>query len=291
MIVKLVGGLGNQMFQYAMGRALAVKYDVPLLLDDSAFASDTLRKFELTQMAISANLANIYDLKQLGISRRNFSKLSCMANRLGLYRNKYIIKEKGFEYDKNILNVAPPVYLDGYWQSERYFSDIAELIRAEFLYISALNSQNTLKLQDIKLAGDQSVSLHVRRGDYITNPTSSIVHGVCSLEYYSLAVRYIRKRVPAPHFFIFSDDHEWVRKNLKIDDAVTYVDINSADYGLLDLNLMKQCRHHVIANSSFSWWGAWLNNSNDKVVVAPYRWFAKGHYSTRDLLPSTWIQL
>jgi hypothetical protein len=136
-----------------------------------------------------------------------------------------------------------------------------------------------------------SVSLHVRRGDYVTNTTTAQFHGTCSLAYYHAAVDYIAAQVSDPHFFVFSDDLDWVAKNLPILHLTTLVDVNGPDRGVADMSLMTACQHHIIANSSFSWWGAWLNPSTRKIVVAPKRWFNQVGHDTRDLLPESWVKL
>lgn len=135
------------------------------------------------------------------------------------------------------------------------------------------------------------MSLHVRRGDYVSDARTHATLGVCSLDYYRAAVRYIADHVEAPEFFVFSDDIAWAQANLELGHPCHYVDHNRGAESYNDMRLMSLCRHHIIANSSFSWWGAWLNPRADKVVVAPARWFAGGNRVVDDLFPPGWVRL
>jgi len=290
-IANLIGGLGNQMFQYATGRAVAHRHNVPLLLDASGFAHYDLRRYELDELSIQARLATDEELARAGVKTKAPTLLNRVGKALGLGRPASLLKEASFTYDARIEQVTSPAYLDGYWQSERYFSNIADLLRKEFTLKAPTDAANEHIAAQIREAGQRAVSLHIRRGDYVNNPQTAQYHGVCSLEYYRAAVDYIAARVSSPHFFVFSDDHAWVSENFKLDHAVTLVDVNGADRGVWDMALMKACRHHVIANSSFSWWGAWLNPHADKIVAAPQRWFSGASHDTTDLVPASWIRL
>ena len=200
-----------------------------------------------------------------------------------------IYREPHFQFDPALLELRAPVYLDGYWQSERYFSSIAVLLRQELTAKAPLDPKNEALARSIDAVN--AVSLHVRRGDYVDNPATTRFHGVCSLDYYQRAIDYISLRVEAPHLFVFSDDPQWTRANLRYAAATTFVDANPPDRGYRDMGLMARCRHHIIANSSFSWWGAWLNPSCEKIVIAPDRWFSAARNDTRDLIPPGWVRL
>ena len=297
-ITRLIGGLGNQLFQYAAGRTVSARTKTPLLLDASGFASYELRRYELDGFNIRAELASDVQLAVVGVTagekpslldRIKYRLFPQSASKPPL--QELILREAGFTYDARIEHVRAPIYLDGYWQSERYFS----AIRAQLLQELTLNSDwgggNEDMFGQILAVGTDAVSLHVRRGDYVTNAHTASYHGVCSLEYYRAALAYVAERVATPHFFIFSDDHDWVRENLQTGFPTTFVSINSADNGIYDMMLMKSCRHHIIANSSFSWWGAWLNASAEKIVVAPQQWFKEADKNTSDLIPSVWVRL
>lgn len=290
-IVKLLGGLGNQMFQYATGRAVAHRLRVELLLDVSGFAHYDLRRYELDEWAIQARVASSEELASAGVAAHPPTLLSRMGQALGFGRPLNSFKEASFAYDPGVLQVAAPAYLDGYWQSDRYFSEVADLLRRDFVLKHQPDINNQRMTVRIHEASTQAVSLHIRRGDYVSNPQTAQYHGVCSLDYYRTAANYISERVSNPHFFVFSDDLAWVSENIKLNHAMTLVNVNGADRGAWDMTLMMACRHHVIANSSFSWWGAWLNPHADKIVVAPKRWFSGASHDTSDLIPASWVRL
>lgn len=290
-LVKLIGGLGNQMFQYATGRALAQRCGVPLLLDASGFAHYDLRRYELDELSIQARPASEDELARAGVVASAPTLVNRVKRALGIQRPTNVLREASFTYDARVEAAQAPVYLDGYWQSERYFVGIADLLRKEFTLKAPADDANAEMANQIAAAGTKAVSLHIRRGDYVNNPHTAQYHGVCSLDYYRAAVDHVAARVTDPHFFVFSDDHAWVSQNFKLPYAATLVNVNGADRGVWDMALMKACRHHIIANSSFSWWGAWLNPAADKIVVAPERWFAGATHDTSDLIPSTWTRL
>jgi Glycosyl transferase family 11 len=206
------------------------------------------------------------------------------------------VQEKHFHFDPRILSLHDGVCLHGYWQSEKYFSDVADIIRREFqVKLPATGPDEKLRET---VASTDSVSVHFRRGDYAANPVSNRIHGVLPLDYYRRCVQELTKTVRAPHFFVFSDEPQWVRDHLRLSYPTTIVEhqVNGsgAHADIKDLRLMSQCKHHIIANSSFSWWGAWLSPHQNKMVFAPRQWFTKeGLASARvdDLLPDGWIAL
>lgn len=290
-ITRLIGGLGNQMFQYAAGRAVAERHGVPLLLDVSGFKDYDLRRYELNVFAIFAGIAGEEQLTAIIRPPQQQGLWGGLKKRLIGALSQSVLQEASFTYDARIEAARPPLFLDGYWQSEKYFAHLAPAMRREFTLKSGLDQANIEMLRQIKGAGSGAVSLHIRRGDYVNNPHTAQYHGVCSLDYYRAAVQRMSQRVASPHFFVFSDDHAWVQTNLDLPHATTLVQVNDAEHGMFDMELMKSCGHHIIANSSFSWWGAWLNPSPDKVVIAPLQWFREPSNDTRDLLPPAWIRL
>jgi hypothetical protein len=292
-IVRLIGGLGNQMFQYATGRALAVRSGAVLKLDVSGFATYPKRHFELNAFPIHAAAARQIDLDAFPVlGDGNGGNWRARADRfLRRYvraRPSGIYRERHFHFDASVHQLKPPVYLDGYWQSEKYFGDCAELLRRELTPLAPLEAENAAMAACIDAVN--AVSLHVRRGDYVSDPGVSSYHGTCSAEYYRNATELIAGKAKDIHLFIFSDEPEWARDNLHFAQPTTVVAVNGPQRGFRDMQLMARCRHHIIANSSFSWWGAWLNSSPDKIVVAPRRWFQVDH-DTSDLIPSSWVRM
>lgn len=274
-IVHLVGGLGNQLFQYAAARRLANMHGSCLKLDISAFQRYTLHPYHLGHFCIIENIATKDEIIQITGDKS-----------LAQDSRGSIIKEKNFKFDPDLLNVPDNVYLVGYWQSEKYFDDIKDIIRSEFSVKDELDSKN----KDIAdcITNCNSVSLHIRRGDYINNPKTNLVHGTCSMDYYRRCILKIGKNIHKPHFFIFTDDPEWVAKNMKLEFPMTLIDHNGPARDYEDLRLMSMCQHNIIANSTFSWWGAWLNPNPDKIVFIPERWFQKETIDTRDLTLDNW---
>lgn len=291
LIANIIGGLGNQMFQYAAGRALSLKRGDSLRLDVSDFVGYGLHQgFELqrvfggvTEIASEADVRSVLGWQSSVAVRRILSR-----PRMSWIRHKHFVVEPHFQYWAEINNVPSCCYLQGYWQSEKYFLDAAAEVRQDFTFRPALTPQNAHLCEQIRQVN--AVSLHVRRGDYANNPQTTATHGMCSLDYYRQAIQHVSERVSQPHFFVFSDDMAWVKSNLEISFPCHYVDHNQGAESYNDMRLMSLCQHHIIANSSFSWWGAWLNPRVDKIVIAPKQWFAKTT-NVQDLLPQKWVRL
>jgi hypothetical protein len=294
-IVRLWGGLGNQMFQYAAARRLAHANRTELLLDAAWFgnaaAGDTARRYELSIFAIAERFAAPSQVRALrGYDIQRWPRLAKRLLRAYGYRERESwARERHYHFDPAVLRLGDGVYLDGYWQSERYFQDAADLIRTEFAFRPSPAPDNAALLEVI--AGCEAVSLHVRRGDYVANARTAHYHGVCGLDYYARCVDAIAGLVASPHFFVFSDDPAWVRDNLKLPFPATHVTHNGPERAYEDLRLMSACRHNIIANSSFSWWGAWLNDTPVKIVIAPKQWFRDDSVDTADLIPERWHRL
>jgi len=288
-ITKLMGGLSNQMFQYAAGRNLAHRLHGELKLDLSWFEKDDLRNYALGAFNIEEGFATAPEIKKLTVGQpRPFERLTNRLRRKSRKPPPTYVTEMHFHFDPHILNLSSSVYLEGYWQCERYFFEIATLLRHEFTVKVPQKGQNKRMAEHIDSCN--SVSIHVRRGDYVSDPDINRVHGTCSLQYYQRCVESMLERVPSPHFFVFSDDPDWVRGNLRLPAPLIIVDHNkNEDYE--DLRLMSQCKHHIIANSSFSWWGAWLSSNKNKIVLSPKQWFALQKYNTKDLIPNKWIEI
>jgi len=266
-ITRLIGGLGNQCFQYALGRHLSEIHHAELKIDISEFETYKLHVYSLGHFNIKENFAS--------------SKEAAELTR---------VREKHLHYDPEILNLPDGIYLQGYWANEKYFTGIAEIIRHELTVKSPLSGKD--KETAGQIASCESVSLHIRRGDYLPNTYTEQILEACSLDYYLCSVKHIVNIVKRPHFFVFTDDKVWVRKNFQLPYPVTLVDHNGDDKNYQDMRLMSLCKHNIIANSTFSWWGAWLNNNPGKMVFAPKKWFTeKARSSVRDLIPDSWIKV
>lgn len=292
-IVKLNGGLGNQMFQYAFACALVNKFKVDILFDFSFFEeiklneNFTTRVFELDVFNIGCKPAEKEALDK--IKRPDFkSKLERSLAKIfpKNYGINYIREKNLYVFDKKLLNSPDYIYYEGYFQNEKYFKHLRSELLNKFSLKVPLDEKNQTALN--KILETSSVSIHIRRGDYVNLESTKKIHGTCPLEYYKEAIEYIAKKVKNPHFFLFSDDIDWVIKNLKLEYPFTVIDFNQGK-GWFDLNLMKNCKHNIIANSSFSWWGAWLNENPEKIVIAPKKWTLEKRKG--NIVPREWIKL
>ena len=290
-ISNILGGLGNQMFQYAAGRGLSLARGVPLYIDIADFRGYHLHQgFELERVfscAISYAESE-HRRAVLGLQASRIIRRAIARPKLRFMHSHHLIVEPTFNYWPGITDVTLPCYLQGYWQSERYFAKEANAIRADFVFRNHLSGKNIAVASHI--SGLNSVSLHVRRGDYASNPKSNSQHGTCSLAYYDEAIRYMCGHVASPSFIIFSDDLNWAKANLRIKAPCLYIAHNRGGESYNDMHLMSLCRHHIIANSSFSWWGAWLNPRKGKTVVAPRSWYSAVNMQDVDPCPEEWIR-
>lgn len=209
-----------------------------------------------------------------------------------LYKQGKYIREKHHHFDPAILEAPDDIYMDGFWQSPNYFSDIEETLRQEFR-IKLPKSPLFNEIAEQIVNNNYSVSLHVRRGDMANNPETNRLHGVCNLDYYQQAIEYISGHVNQIHFFIFSDEPEWVKENLRLKFSSTLVSCYESLTDYEEMSLMSLCQHHITANSTFSWWGAWLNPNPDKLIIAPQKFFEAFAYdrSVKDLYPRSWVTL
>ena len=278
-IIKIKGGLGNQLFQYAVGRALALHHRSPLKLDLTIFKTYKLHRYLLDQFAIQADIATEDEIIKLkGRNNVLFSAL----RKAGFVKRKSYLKEKRSSYFDVSVFKNDDVYLDGYWQNELYFSDIREELLRDLTSISSMSDLGVVYMEGIKKSN--SVSLHVRRGNYLNLKNFNVL----DIDYYMKAVEYIRKNVEKPTFYIFSDDLEWCKNSLGFLDNCIFVDSTKTEID--DLKLMSFCKHNIIANSSFSWWGAWLNQNCKKTVIAPKGWLLNDPGSSNVIL-SDWVKM
>ena len=291
-IVQLNGGLGNQMFQYAAGRALSLiqktelKLDVSFLLDRSPRQKGFVyRDFDLNIFNLPVNFASKEELSLLNkkiLANKTIDRIVKKA----IGKKITYFKEPHFHFYRKFFSLGANLYLDGYWQSEKYFKDHSQVIRQDFTFKNKPQGK-TLDLLN-KIKSENAVCVNVRRGDFITTP----LHGILDTGYYKTAENLINEKVSSPYFYVFSDDIGWCREHLTFSGPTNYVSHDFAGEKFQEyLQLMIQCKHFIIPNSSFGWWAAWLNNNPEKIVIAPKRWFNKGPKDTQDLIPETWIQI
>ena len=292
-IVKLTGGLGNQMFQYAAGRCLAHRLGVKLKLDISNFQYVNNRSYELHLLNVIEDFSTKEDVFRIvgGNLQYNIDRI---------FRTRYFVKsirqhanyyrQPFFHFDEKFFDMPDNSYLEGYWQSERYFEDVREVLRKEFTFKNALTKENEAIAKQIRERN--SISIHIRRSDYFYNSKLHKVHGLLRSEYYERALEKISTKVSDPHLYVFSDDMEWAKEYMAFNAPTTYV-MNNRQPGLAhqDMELMSMCKHNITANSSFSWWGAWLNSNPDKMIVAPQKWFKTSNINTKDVIPDSWIRV
>lgn len=283
-ITRLQGGLGNQMFQYAAGRSLSLRNSTNLLLDVSVYGQNNFRSYGLDAFDIAADKATAEEIDRL--KPKGIGFLFDAFKPIG---KKRLLKEKDFAFNESILQVQSPAYLEcsinGGWQSEKYFIENAEVIRKDFELKNVYNEK--LRAFISKIDGVNSASLHVRRGDYL-QPKHQKIYSQIPLSYYQEALAMFN---PKAELFVFSDDSNWVKANLAIpsDSKITYIS-GEGFAPQEELFLMSRCKHSITANSTFSWWGAWLNGNPHKIVITPRQWFVDGRNES-DLIPTSWIKL
>lgn len=283
---KAQGGLGNQLFQYAAARRLAMRNQCPLIVDhhwfDHPLPGETPRPLELTRYPVNMRVATPSELFRWTLMRSRWGRHLKPLLPLNL------VREQGYGVNTNVLSAPANSYLVGFWQSEAYFADIREQLLTELVPLEPPGAEDRAIIELMQQG--ESVSVHVRRGDYVSLASASAYHGLCSLDYYRKALAYMAERLRAPTLFVFSDDPEWTRANLRSPYPTHYVAHNPPESAFQDLRLMSMCRHHILANSSFSWWGAWLSSNSDQIVIAPEQWYAADR-PTPDLIPSRWIRM
>ncbi len=281
---RIRGGLGNQLFQYCVARRLADRLGVNVGLDIREYNEDSAFEMGLHRF----NLRAEYNPEGL-IRHKKDGKLSYVWDVI-LGNQKHVYQEPFLGFDSDVLSLSNGTYFKGYWQSEKYFKDTKEQILNDLTITEKPSAENANVLKQIDNC--LAVSLHIRRGDYVSNSGYNAAHGTCDLAYYQRAVAHLVDRIGKDIVvFAFSDDPEWVAENLKLPVDVKYMGHNSSQKNYEDLRLMSNCKHHIIANSSFSWWGAWLNKDPNKVVIAPQVWFADPKMSNPDILPSEWMTI
>lgn len=287
-IVRLKGGLGNQMFQYSLGRVLSLKNNTELKLDTSYLDLDlknvTKRTYDLD--VFNLEVAKI-DKKEISLIYR-IAKNNLTINLVNLFRKitKSSGQEMSFKFDPKILSTSGDIYLDGYFQSPKYFSDYEDVIKKDFTFKGDWGTE--IKNIAFEIQNTNSVCVFFRRTDFV----GSAVHEVVDNEYYNRGLEYIKSKTSIDRVYVFSDDIEWCKKNVVYPYPTKFVDDQYNGYKYSSkLFLMSVCKYFVIPNSTFAWWAAWLCARPGKIVVAPIQWFGDSTIDSSDLIPDDWIRL
>jgi hypothetical protein len=291
--VQLNGGLGNQLFQYAAGKALSLHHNVPLQIDVSWFHKGELhylevpRDFELYNfLGVTDPIIHTNPAPQA--ESRTYLERKITSKIFPAYK-KAVYIEPFCHYDSNFFKSKKSVVLKGQWQSEKYFSNNESFFKNAFRLKKDLIENSIAKAKH--LASKESVAVHVRRADYLRLKIILEWHGIMTEDYYRKAFKILDERLSVYEVYYFTDDPAWVQNNLLSikEGEILSGSVNQTHYD--DFHLMSHCRHNIIANSSFSWWAAWLNNNSDKIVIGPKKWFDQGPKDTQDILPESWIKI
>jgi hypothetical protein len=282
-VVKIKGGLGNQLFQYAFGRSLSIHFSTKVYFDVSDYNSQNHR------------VARTFDLDFFKVKLRKIESLTDINNSIFLFsfgRKKkdfnYFI-EKSFSFDSAVFKTPSSTIFDGYWQSFKYFETIKSVLQTEIVLKKSKLIHFETRIRPLN--GRTRIAVHLRRGDYVTDSTTFQIHGVCDTSYYQRSINYFRNHIENAHFFLFSDDISSVKEEFGESSDFTYVDF--LENHLEEFEFMKKCDHFIISNSTFSWWAAWLSIHAKKQVIAPARWFNDPilESQTNNLIPIDWKRL
>lgn len=283
-IIEASGGLGNQMFQYALYKKLEF-LNKDVVFDTSFFRSkQDLRELEIGVFGVQYR--SISDKEVACIRGYGYQDSIVDKIRYKLKTSKYLIYRDTIECFQPEVLEMDEVYLCGYWQSENYFKDIREQILQEFTFPASVVKNNEVLTN--RMQSENSVSIHVRRSDYLTEQNLKVYGNICTEKYYNNAIGYTEQNVDNPHYYVFTDDLAWAKEYFK-GDNYTIVGENRGKDSYIDMYLMSKCKHNIIANSSFSWWGAWLNQNPDKKVLAPKKWFH--NHEKEEIVCEDWIRI
>ncbi len=291
-IAQITGGLGNQMFQYATAKALSLKTGATLKLDLQSFKREILPELELERNFELTAFKNFQYQEATKEEINHYTSKSFPINKLQKLlppHKRKIYNERDYTFDQNFFRANSSIYIKGHRQSEQYFKPYEKDIKNIYRLKEELIDR--VKTFGEELSSIESLSIHIRRGDYLRLPIILDWHGVLSKEYYATSIDKIVSKNPSTQIFYFADDVEWVKKELVGAYPGTIVSGNIAKTSYEDFYLMQSCRHQIVANSSFSWWAAWLNSNNSKTVIAPLKWFNNAPYNTKDLVPVSWLRV
>jgi len=280
-IARLQGGLGNQMFQYAAAKSLASHHKVPFKLEAiTSLNKDRKRELSLSAFDAPFSIASPHEVKKFIPIPKLYRHIPAIFRAM----TKNIYAEKHFHFDPAFFELGSEIFIDGFWQSPKYFEKIQEEIRRDFVIKKEFITHLSNKISELHAVN--SIGVHIRRGDLL-NPKTAAFHGVLPREYYYKGIELLSKEMQDPFFYFFSDDVEWVRSNIDLPNRSEIISLSSIE----DFYLLSNCRNNIIANSSFSWWAGWLNANSRKTVVAPKHWFAVTSINTSDLIPPNWIRI
>lgn len=278
------------MFEYALGRRLSYRNNADLKFDIRSYKTNLLGNcsfwLEGFHIDIQDNLATPWELLKFKIHQKRYGRKWALYNYLFADELKYI-EEHSFKFNKHALESKDNVYLDGWWQNEKYFIDIRNILLKDFMVRHPLEGKNKEVAKEI--VGSNSIGIHIRRLDYVTNQKTKEYHGELTKEYYDKALSIITQSVPNPTLFIFSDDIRWVTENMSFPFNTVHIGWN-LESPHEDMRLMSLCKHFITANSSFGWWGAWLGVDSKKIVVAPEKW-TNDKRDTNERVPESWIKI
>ena len=290
--VAVYGGLGNQMFQYAFclalnhnGKKTSISFSNFLYYNHHS-GFNLCQAFKI-RLSFPLNLLNYFLLNGEFLYKNRIAAFFLRNLIQGYQRKRYgIYKEKKeCVYDRDVFNQHSKLFI-GIWQVEEYFNNIKDLVLREFDFNVPEDNKNREIIE--KINNSNSVSIHIRRGDYLNNDWVNLLGVIKGTTYYTNSISYIENKVSNPHYFIFSDDIQWAKDNLKLTNC-TYIDHNKGRDSYIDMYLMSLCKNNIIANSTFSWWGAWLNKNQDKIVIMPVRWINREHCG--GIFPQKWVKI
>lgn len=288
-VTRLDGGLGNQMFQYAFGLQIAKRYGTELYLDLSSYQSRPKHGFALDCWMTQHRAVDDAVRQRLPRQYRSSVREHALRRFLDRFNPLLLrrVKEKPFGFHADKLNAPDNSFLVGYWQSERYFPDVREELRAQFQPKQALSSQTQCTIE--AMSSEPSIAIHIRRGDYVQSRSAAAIYRSLPLaSYYEPCVNAWLRKHPTGKAYVFSNDLDWCRQQLQLPCPVHFIGHVSASHAYEDMVMMSKAQALVIANSTFSWWSAWLNTRLDREIYAPRRWFHPGTLDGRNVNCADW---
>ncbi len=290
-ILRITGGLGNEMFQYAAARSFAMDRGCPLKLDLSICHENndkdwfyTFNRLNIIEDEASEQEISLVKKEKAKSPRKLIHRI---IRDLRIKKIRHFREVDCFAFDKMLYKTSLPLYMHGGFVALKYFDKYRDIFVKEFAPKNALAWKNKEFAEQISSCN--SVSIHIRRGDYTFDKNAIKKNGLLSLDYYERAIDIIKSKIDNPVFFLFSNDKEWVAEKFKFDGQKVCVDANDDEFGYEDIRLMSLCKSNIIANSTFSWWGAYLNQNPGKVVIAPQKWLAYKKTDPEEFIPKDWL--